>query len=310
MSTHQPQPPDRPAPERGITGVIRRHPLGVFFAWFFTVGQALAFTPVLIDTGLPAQVFVVASTLIGLLLPTVVITRIVAGRAGVRALWRRAVDVRVSLAWYALALLGLPLLAVVVTAALLGMPADLSPSVLGAALAGNLLLPLLLTFLPNNWWEEVAWQGFVQDRLQARRGPVLAALLTAPLFALQHVSLTVGNPPVVAVLMMLLLTVLVFPFRLLTAWIYNRTGSLFLVGLVHGTGNAVAGGSGFQDGFLARLYPDQVVAVLAHQLAYVVLAVIVVVATRGRLAARAKHTTAGPVPAPALLSAPLSRQGA
>ena len=35
-----------------------------------------------------------------------------------------------------------------------------------------------LTFLPNNWWEEVAWMGFVQARLQDRRGPVIAAVLT------------------------------------------------------------------------------------------------------------------------------------
>jgi membrane protease YdiL (CAAX protease family) len=67
-------------------------------------------------------------------------------------------------------------------------------------LAVNLLLPLLLTFLPNNWWEEVAWMGFVQARLQRRRGPVLAAVLTAPLFALQHISLAVGNSLPVAVL--------------------------------------------------------------------------------------------------------------
>ena len=171
FTDHPTLTPVRAAPEPGMAGVIRRHPLGAFFAWFFTVGQAFAFTPVLFDTGLPAQVFVVASTLVGLLLPTFVITWIVAGRAGVRALWQRAVDVRVSPAWYALALLGLPRLAVAGTAVLLGMPAGLSPSVLAAALAGNLLLPLALTFLPNNWWEEVAWQGFVQDRIQARGSP-------------------------------------------------------------------------------------------------------------------------------------------
>lgn len=56
--------------------------------------------------------------------------------------------------------------------------------------------------------------------------------------------------------MILALVVIVIPFRMLTGWAYNRTGSLFLVGLIHAAGNGVAGGSGFAGGFLPRLYPD------------------------------------------------------
>jgi hypothetical protein len=52
---------------------------------------------------------------------------------------------------------------------------------------------------------------------------------------------------------------------------------------MHAAGNAVAGGSGFQTGFLAHLYPDEGLALLAHQLAFAVLGLLVVIATRGRL---------------------------
>ena len=45
--------------------------------------------------------------------------------------------------------------------------------------------------------------------------------------------------------MMGLLILVTIPFRFLTGWAYNRTSSLFLIGLVHAMGNAVAGGSGF-----------------------------------------------------------------
>jgi hypothetical protein len=75
----------------------------------------------------------------------------------------------------------------------------------------------------------------------------------------------------------------VTPFRFLTGWIHNRTGSLFLVGLVHGMGNAVAGGSGFDTGLLAHLYPGQAVATMAHLLAFFVMGLIVLAATRSRL---------------------------
>jgi membrane protease YdiL (CAAX protease family) len=36
------------------------------------------------------------------------------------------------------------------------------------------------------------------------------------------------------------LIVLAVPFRMVMAWVLNRTGSLFLVGLAHAAGNAVA----------------------------------------------------------------------
>jgi membrane protease YdiL (CAAX protease family) len=271
---------------RGLAGFVRRHPLGAFFAWFFTVGQAIAFIPVLADTPLPRHAYIVASTLLGLLLPTLVITRIVDGPAGVRALWHRAVHVRAAASWYALALLAIPLLAVLIAATFLGTPARLSPSALTTAVAANLLLPLVVTFVFTNWWEEVAWTGFVQARLQHRHGPLTAALLTAPLFGLQHISLAAGNSLAAAVAIMLLFTALTIPFRIVNGWLYNRTGSLFLVGLMHAAGNAVATGSGFQTGFLAHLYPGNALALTAHQLAFAVLGLLVAIGTRGRLGAR------------------------
>ena len=268
--------------------MVRAHPVTSLFLWFFTVGQAVAFLPVMAD--LPVAPFVVVSTLLGLLLPTLVITRIVDGPAGVRALGQRVVHVRLTASWYALALLAIPLLAVLIAAALLGMPAGLSPPALATAVAAHLLLPLVVTFALTNWWEEVAWTGFVQARLQRRHGPLTAALLTAPLFAVQHVSLAAGNAPVVAVVIMLLFTALTLPFRVVNGWVYNRTGSLFLVGLMHAAGNAVATGSGFQDGLLAHLYPERALALMAHHLAFVVLGLLVVIAAGRRLGAgQANH---------------------
>ena len=277
---------------------IGRHPIAVFLAWFFTVGQALAFTPLVIGAALgPAQLFIVASTLVGLLLPALVITRVVDGPGAVRALLARAVALRAGIGWYLLALVGVPLVAAAITALVAGSPSN---HPLGA-LVPHLLLPLVLTLLPNNLWEEVAWTGLVQARLQDRRGPAVAALLTGPLFALQHVSGVVSNGLVGGAMLLAVLTVLVIPFRFLTGWIYNRTGSLFLVGLVHGMGNAVAGGSGFDTGLLAYLYPGQPIATMAHLLTFFVIGLVVLVATRRRLGVR----TPDPVSS---VSAPASPQ--
>jgi uncharacterized protein len=280
---------------------IGRHPIAAFFAWFFTVGQVLAFTPVLVGDALgPPQLFICASTLVGLLLPALVITRVVDGPGAVRVLLAWAVALRAGLGWYLLALLGVPLVTTAITVLVAGPPNQFPID----ALLPHLLLPLALTLLPNNLWEEVAWTGFVQARLQDRRGPLVAALLTGPMFALQHISGVVGIGLVGGAILMVLLVVLVTPFRFLTGWVYNRTGSLFLVGLVHGMGNAVAGGSGFDAGLLVFLYPGQVIATMAHLLAFFVIGLAVVIITRGRLGIR----TSGPAsPAPAPRSAPVSR---
>src|SRR3712207_2308112 len=77
-------PPATSGSGRGVVRFVHRHPLGAFFAWFFTVGQGIAFVPVLADTPLPPHAYIVGSTLIGLLLPTFVITGIVDGPTGVR----------------------------------------------------------------------------------------------------------------------------------------------------------------------------------------------------------------------------------
>jgi membrane protease YdiL (CAAX protease family) len=269
--------------------LLLRRPLTAFFAWFFTVGQAFAFAPLVVlwTTGveLPySQVFILGSTLVGLLLPAVVITRVVDGPEAVRELWRRAFAVGVPLRWYALAFVAVPLVATALVVVVAGPP-DAGAAQIVSALASGLLLQFVLTFVPNNWWEEVAWSGFAQARLQERFGSAArAALVAGPLFALQHIALAVGAGWPGGAVAMGLLMVLAVPFRFLTGWAYNRTASLFLVGLVHAAGNAVAGGSGFGSGALPRLYPDQgAVAGMAHLVAYAVIGLVVLVATRGRL---------------------------
>ena len=216
------------------------------------------------------------------------------GRSAATRLWRSALVAQVAWGWYALALLGVPLLAFAITAAALGLPMDASPSASVGALLTGLTLQLVLTLLPHNLWEEVAWTGFVQERLQRRHTAAMAAVITGVLFALQHISLVVGNAPADVVAVMALFMVVIIPFRFLTGWVFNATQSLFLVGLVHGMGNAVAGGSGFGAGFLQRLYPDSTLAASAHLLAFFVLGLAVLALTRGRLGAPGPTTVNPP----------------
>ncbi len=308
MQTARPHAGRRPVPVRRMTAgpgtprrladVVRRRPVACFLLWSFPVGQAVAFVPVVArevhGADLPAAPFVVLANLVGLLLPALVITRVVDGPAGLRALLRRAVRVRVPLRWYGLALVVVPLSATAVAIALLGVPVD-TGGTLAAAVTSGLMVQLLLGLVTTNWAEEVAWTGFLQSRLQERHGPVRAALATGPLFAVQHASLAAGNGWLGAAVVLLFITAMAVPFRFLQGWVANRSGSLLVVGLAHAAGNASTDGSGFLgDGLLPRLYPGDAVGPV-HLLASAALGLLVLAATRGRLGARPAHRT-DPVP--------------
>ena len=220
------------------------------------------------------------STFVGLLLPAVVISRTVDGPDGLRALRRRTFRADLPARWYALAVIGVPAMIVAVAVATAGIRP--TGSGLVSTVGVGFVVQLIVVLVTVNWWEEVAWMGFVQARLQARHGAMRAAALTGAAFAAGHISLVLGDGPSATITLVALLLAVTIPFRALAAWIYNRTGSLLLVGMTHAAANAVAVGSILGAGLLPRLYGDD----NSSGLAFPVLAVIglaVIVATRARL---------------------------
>src|SRR5439155_16999390 len=100
--------------------------------------------------------------------------------------------------------------------------AKASPADALSAVVNGLLAQSAIGFIAINLWEETAWMGFVQARLQARRGMLLGAVLTAALFTLQHLPLFADNG-VGVLLIAPVFFALAFPFRALVGWLYNRT---------------------------------------------------------------------------------------
>jgi len=152
----------------------------------------------------------------------------------------------------------------------------------------DFLLGLVVLALLGNLWEETSWTGFVTARLQARYGPLRASLIVAPLFGLYHIPLffiigglsdspnhlAIADFPMYAAF---LLIVFSGPMRILLTWLYNSTGgSLPIVALFHASINAT-GGAAILATFFAGVDGLLLYAALA------VLALVVIVATRGRL---------------------------
>ncbi len=274
---------------------VRTHQLTAFLLWFFPIGWAIASIPLVAQrvssVDVPVEAFLIAATLFGLLLPTLVITWVVDGRAGIVALRRRVVLVRASLAWYLLAVIAVPVCAFALATIVYGPP-QRTPMELLSALLNGLIVQSAIGLVTINLWEETAWMGFVQARLQARHGIWVGVILTAGLFTLQHVPLFLDNGPAVFIILPIFFLVAI-PFRALTAWMYNRTGSLFLVGLLHAVSDGTGSG-GFDAGFLPRLYDSGDVALFAN-LAVVPLGLLVIAATRMRLGAPPRLTPRAPV---------------
>lgn len=158
------------------------------------------------------------------------------GRREVRALVSRMLVWRVNPWWY-VAALGIPVaekLAVDLAGTLLGLSA---PDRLVGALSASALLVPVVVIVPA-LLEEVGWRGFgVQAALDNGRSPAWAAMVVGLIFLMLHVPLYLpgqlyaGLPVWSAPLILLSSSVLL-------TWIYVRTSSVLLAGLMHAAFNA------------------------------------------------------------------------
>ncbi|ANY08854.1 CPBP family intramembrane glutamic endopeptidase [Pseudonocardia sp. HH130630-07] len=255
---------------RGPAAVVRRYPL-------------TAYSVLLVALSWPAQlVLPLAVALVGPSVCAFVVVAVAGGRAGVRELWGRVLRWRVPGRYYAFAVAGLGayLLGTVCAFTALLFPQQLVPRpVTELVLTALLNLPVL--FVLVGLGEEFGWRGFVQDRLQHRHGPLAAAVLTGLMWAVWHVPLRIAENGWSAA--NLGWTVAgITSAAVVYAWLFNRTGgSVLLVALLH------AGENTWMGSPFALLFdpgsPDFLFFVHTWNAFYVVLALLVVVLTRGRL---------------------------
>jgi uncharacterized protein len=269
-------------PSRGLRQVIARHPVAAMLllmfviGWAFLVPAALAGVP-LIPLPLLGAVFLAQ------LGPALTVTWASGGWPDVRRLFARTFRWRVHLVWYLIALLAIPISSLLWTAAAFGGGAVhtliTNASVIEDYLSSLTILPIVTL------WEETAWMGVVQARLANYRGPVVAALITGPLFGLLHMPLELGQPLGPFLLSMAGLVLLAIPFRMVLGWVYNLTGgSVLLVALVHVTFDAT-NNTRLLVGAAPGVFVLQPGGGAVH-LVVLAWAIVVLVLTRGRLGTR------------------------
>ncbi|WP_254769130.1 CPBP family intramembrane glutamic endopeptidase [Salinilacihabitans rarus] len=219
-----------------------RRPIVAFFVLAYAISW-LGFLPSVlgVDGGLGGMNLLVAQ--FGPALAALIVLRYTGG--SVREWAGRVVRWRVPLRWWA-ATLAIPVAVFGATGvgfALLGYEPDLSR-----------LPDPLTTFLPTlvglsllaGLGEEPGWRGFALPGLQERHGPLGATLLLGTVWAFWHLPVFFVDPrsahgitdPVVLFGLVSLTALGIVLYSFYYTWIYNRTGSVLVMMLLHGGFNA------------------------------------------------------------------------
>jgi uncharacterized protein len=260
--------------------VVARHPVAAFLVSCYAVNWLVVLPPLRVRGGLPFALGLWESlaTIVGVALAAFLVLAASGGRAAVSELASRCLRWRVEARWYLMALAAMPIAVPLVATAFFGAD-HLEAMVERWPLLFTLLLPrLLIGIVLFNVAEEIGWMGFLQARWQDRYGPLKAALLVTVPFTLYHLPVFfVDNGLQLALAYLPAVAVVHLGARVVMAWLYNHTHhSVLLVGLFHSSFDATVL---YANSFLpapAGTYIGFGIILLT--------AVIITVATRGRLA--------------------------
>ena len=233
-----------------IKAFIKRHPVLTYYALVFAIswGGILILAGPGGVPGTKAQVEALFPTMLLVLFagPSVgslLSTSLVDGRAGLRDLRARLLRWRVSLRWYALVLLFAPLLVAAVLFALSLFSSAFLPGILNTRDKVSLVLfGIAWGLIGGGFLEEIGWTGFAVPKLRLHYGAVTTALIVGLLWGVWHIliafwssgSLAGENSLTIFVAGFLAFYLGALPaYRVLMVWVYDRTGSLPVVMLMH-----------------------------------------------------------------------------
>lgn len=273
---------------KGLQQWAREHPLFSYFFLAYAFSWIVFIPYVLAERNILQGNYTFFYTLhvFGPAIAAIVMTSIIAGKAGLQELRQRIRQVRASRQWYLFVLLGIP--------ALVMLGIILQPGALASfkGFSTSLLIgyPFYLgtTFLGVGLGEEPGWRGFALPRMQKQYGPLWGTLLLGLLWSCWHLPdfLTAskgggeGTGMGTFLTNFPIFTLAVVSLSVIMTWLYNHTqGSLFVAILAHASVDApeVAG--------WVALFPAVSMIGLhwAVLVSFGVPALLILILTRGRL---------------------------
>jgi len=217
---------------------VSEHPVRSFFILAFTISW-LGFLPSVIGA---AEAFGGLNLLVAQFGPAIAGALVLWYTGGSLREWGKQIfQWRVPLRWW-IATLAIPVVIFGVTSvgfASLGYQPELSrlPDPLTTFLPALIGLSLIAGL-----GEEPGWRGFALPRLQAKYGPLGATILLGSVWAIWHLPLLAVDPrashgitdPLVLAGLFTLTAIGILLYAFFYTWVYNHTGSILLMMILHG----------------------------------------------------------------------------
>lgn len=291
-----------------VRALVKRYPMTAFFVLAFGLSW-LAWTPYILgmnglhlepDINFPDLMGPHTSQLLGVLpgaylgpiFSAFLVTWISDGRAGLRRWVGRLFRFKVNWIWYVLTIVGVPVVLCAVSIPFAGGTIMAPPAAAFGGMAAGLIMQLVTTGLA----EEPGWRDFVLPRMQPRFGGLKTNLILGPLWGAWHLPLfwsQWGNYPNWEWWGPVEFIATTFMFSMVMTWVFNRTGqSLPLAMLLHCSVNNTF------STVWSGMYPGLTQQDSTHVflISSTIVAVILLIATRGRLGWRPEmaqeHTVA------------------
>ena len=226
-----------------------RHPVSTYY----TVTFAISWGGILLVVGGPGGIpgdpeqfgnllpALIVAMLAGPTIAGLLCTGLFSGRTGFRDLVSRMLRWSVGIRWYAVALLVAPLLMTVIPSALSIRFPEFLPRLFTADDKASILRMGVMAGLMAGIFEEIGWTGFALPGLRQRFNIFTTGLFMGILWGAWHflVNFWSSGSSSGTLSLPLLLHSLIFSVGILTAyrvlmvWVYDRTGSLLIVVLMH-----------------------------------------------------------------------------
>lgn len=288
----------------GLRNLIIGHPMISFFVIAFGLSW-IAWTPYVVsENGLGLVPFAFpevlgTSQLLGMLpgaylgpiTAAFLVIAITDGKPGLRGWVKRLSKWRVNWRWYVVCLAGVPAALIITTIPFAGLENMHLPaaSVLIVFIPG-----LVLQILTTGLAEEPGWRDFALPRLQPRFGPLRGNLILGPLWGAWHLPLFLtewGGYPDVTWLRVGEFVLSCIAISIAMTWVFNRTGeSLPLAMLMHVSIN------NYHSILAASIFPTVAglgISARVTLIAFGAAAIVLIMATRGRLGYRPASTLSG-----------------
>jgi membrane protease YdiL (CAAX protease family) len=278
----------------GLSKVIERRPVATYFLLTFALswGVIVALTggeQLSSDDALSDPRFLIAVMLAPMApaVASLLLTRMLDGRDGLRSLGSHLRKWRVGERWYAAALVPAPLVAVATgtVLALVAGSSEFLPAAFTTADPLGLLLQGISIGLLVGLCEETGWTGFAVPRLRRSYSAPVTALSVGFVWGAWHFPLFWEADSLTRLLPAALLLVALFSwlpaYRVLMVWVFDATQSVFIAVLMHASLSATQ----------VILLPEELsdtealVSMLARSAVWWVIVAVVVLLNRGKVAA-------------------------